>query len=87
MIMSWANYNSYLDDGRIITAKNKMKSCINYTYQLFENNLISESNYPYLLPYYNYYQANIDKYPTPEEKWKFFQSFVKSWFKVLFKIK
>jgi hypothetical protein len=45
-----------------------MKSCINYTYQLFENNLISESNYPYLLPYYNYYQANIDKYPTPEEK-------------------
>lgn len=87
MIMWWANYNSYLDDGKKLTSSNKTKSCINYTYQLFENKVINENNYPYLLPYYNYYQANIDKYPTADEKWKFFQSFVKSWFKVLFKIK
>lgn len=85
LILAGVNYESYLDNNKVIPRWNKLKYCYDYIINLVDNWKINSSNYSYLLWLRDYMVNNNIK--TKGEKYDLLQKAVTHWYKTLFKVK
>jgi hypothetical protein len=87
MSLAWVNYESYDKDNKVIPRWKKSQVCYNYILELKEKELISETNFPYLLSLTSYIDNNINTLNTEEKIINFIHWQIWSSKKALFKIK
>lgn len=89
VMMAWVNHESYTQDWKTVNRSDKLTACYNKILKLYQEKKIDDKNYSYLLPIQQYLSNpdNSDILKSNDSLWNFFVQSVRSWYKVLFKIK
>nr|MDD3719899.1 hypothetical protein [Candidatus Gracilibacteria bacterium] len=83
--LAGVNFESYDENNKEITRGTKIIKCYDAINYLINNNLISNTNFPYLLPIQD--ELSKQKFANEEEKYRYMYSRIPAGYKALFKIK
>jgi hypothetical protein len=86
MSLAWVNFESY-ENWNTIYRSQKKEICTNYINHLYNNNIIKDNNFSFLIPIKNYIDKNKKTLNSKEEIVKFIFKQIWTSYKVLFKIK
>ncbi|MDR0771954.1 MAG: hypothetical protein LBF15_02665 [Candidatus Peribacteria bacterium] len=82
MTVAGPNYESYDEDGTQILRIQKKVACLNYMSDLLNSGEVDDQNYPYLIPYKNYFESTAKEINVNE-----LNRVVGNSYRVLFEIK
>lgn len=82
--LAWVNFESY-DNNKTISRTDKLVKCYDVIFYLIDNNLIDNTNFPYLVAIKDEYKKQTFK--EPNDKYNYLFGKIPSWYKAVFKIK
>ena len=83
--LAWVNFESYDKDNKEIWRTSKLIKCYDVVFYLIDNNLVDNTNFPYLVPIKE--ELKNQNFANDDDKYKFLFWKIPSWFKAIFKIK
>lgn len=82
--LAWVNFESYDKDNKEIWRTSKLIKCYDVVFYLIDNNLVDNTNFPYLLPIKE--ELKKQTFANDDDKYKFLFWKIPAWFKAIFKI-
>lgn len=82
--LAWVNFESYDAENKEIWRTQKLIKCYDVMFYLFDNNLVSNTNFPYLLQLNDEYKKQT--FANTDDKYKYLFWKIPAWFKAVFKI-